>query len=187
MLSIGEVRVGQMIVVNDEPHLVTAAVFSKQARGGGVLKTTLKNLKTGATIPKTFQGNEKLQPADVGFFRAQFLFSDGENFHFQREDDFEQFFIAAEILENEKPFLVEGESYDIQHFENEPIAVNLPTTMIFKVVETPPGVKGDTAAGGTKPAKLANNLEIQVPLFVAENDEIKVDTRTREFLQRIQK
>lgn len=186
MLSIGEVRAGQTVVVDGEPYLVVKFQHSKQARGAGVLKTTLKNLNTGATIPKTFQGNEKLEPANVGYFKAQFLFADDENAHFMREDDFEQFAIAAENLEEELLFLSEGETYDIQHFEDKPISVNLPITMTFEVMETPPGVKGDTAQGGTKPATLGNGLIIQVPLFVDEGEKIKIDTRTRKFLQRIQ-
>lgn len=186
MFSIGEIRAGQTIVIEGEPYLVIKFQHSKQARGAGVLKTTLKNLNTGATIPKTFQGNDKLEPAHVGYFKAQFLFSDADNVHFMREDDFEQFSISTENLEEELPFLIEGESYDIQHFENKPISVNLPISMVFEVKETPPGVKGDTAAGGTKPATLENDLVVQVPLFVNEKDKIKIDTRTKKFIQRIQ-
>ena len=186
MLSIGEVRVGQSVVFEGQPHLVTSAQHSKQARGAGVLKTVLKNLHTGATIAKTFQGSEKLEPAEVGFFKAQFLFADGEHCHFQREDDFEQFQIAKENLEEQLPFLVEGESFDIQHFQGEPFAVNLPIAMIFTVSETPPGVKGDTASGGSKSATLENGLVVQVPLFVKEGERVKIDTRENKFLQRVQ-
>ncbi len=186
MLSIGEVRPGHTVVLDGEPYLVIKAIHSKQARGGGVLKTTVKNLKTGASLPKTFQGNEKLEPADVGYFKAQFLFGDNESQNFMREDDYEQFAIPTENLEEEVPFLVEGETYDIQHFENNPISVQLPVSMVFAVIETPPGVKGDTAQGGTKPATLDNGIIVQVPLFVSEGDKIKVDTREKKFLQRIQ-
>jgi elongation factor P len=186
MLSIGEIRAGMTVLVDGEPFLVTKFQHSKQARGSGVLKTTIKNLKTGATIPKTFQGSEKLEPANVGYFRAQFLFEDDETCTFMREDDFEQFTITKDNLEDELPFLTEGETYDIQHFEEQPINVNLPVSMIFEVVETVPGVKGDTAQGGTKPATLDNGLIVNVPLFVSEGEKVKVDTRTREFLQRVQ-
>lgn len=186
MFSIGEIRPGHTVVIDSEPFLVTKAIHSKQARGGGVLKTTLKNLKTGATIPKTFQGNEKLEPANVGYFKAQYLFADDSGYNFMREDDYEQFAIPADNLEEEAPFLIEGETYDIQHFEQNPISVNLPVNMVFEVIETPPGVKGDTAQGGTKPATLNNGLVVQVPLFVAEGDKVRIDTREQKFMQRVQ-
>jgi len=185
MYSLGEIRPGQAIQIDGIPFLVTEAQHKKQARGAGVLKTILKNLKTGATIPKTFQGNEKIQPAEVGFFRAQFLYRDGDNFEFMRSDNFENFFIAQEILGEDYVFLKEGEEFDIQHFEGNPISINFPPSMTFKVIETPPGVRGDTASGGTKPAKLENGISVQVPFFVEENDEIQIDTRTQEFQKRV--
>lgn len=186
MFSIGEIRVGHAIVLDGEPYLVIRSEHSKQARGAGVLRTVLKNLKTGFTLPKTFQGSEKLESANVGYFRAQYLFRDSDSFHFMREDDFDQFAIPAENLEEEAPFLAEGENYDIQHFEQSPISVNLPANMVFAVTETVPGVKGDTAQGGTKPATLENGLVVQVPLYINEGDKVKVDTRTHDFLQRVQ-
>ena len=93
---------------------------------------------------------------------------------------------CADNLEEEAPFLTEGETYDVQHFEQNPISVNLPVNMVFEVTETPPGVKGDTAQGGTKPATLDNGLVIQVPLFVAEGDKVRIDTSERKFMQRVQ-
>jgi len=186
MFSIGEARVGQTIVLDNEPFLITKAEHSKQARGGGVLRTSLKNLKTNNTIAKTFQGNDKLKPADVGYFKAQFLFCDHQNYYFMKEDDFEQFSLLKENISEQIPFLTEGETFDIQHFDNTPLNINLPVNMIFSVQETVPGVKGDTAQGGSKPATLENGLTIQVPLFVNEKDKIKIDTRTKKFLQRIQ-
>lgn len=186
MYSIGEIRPGQTITLEGEPYLVTKAIHSKQARGAGVMKTTIKNLKTGKTIPMTFQGNEKIAPAEVGFFKAQFLFNDDEGFHFMNEEDYDQFTIQAEIIDDNNVFLVEGESVDIQHFEDTPINIQLPPNLIFEVTETVPGVKGDTATGGTKPATLANGLVVSVPLFVKEGENVRVDTRTKEYMERVQ-
>ena len=186
MYSIGEIRPGQTITLDGEPYLVTKAIHSKQARGAGVMKTTIKNLKTGKTIPMTFQGNEKIAPAEVGFFKAQFLFNDDEGFHFMNEEDYDQFTIQAEIIDNNNVFLVEGESVDIQHFEDTPINIQLPPNLIFEVTETVPGIKGDTATGGTKPATLANGLVVSVPLFVKEGENVRVDTRTKEYMERVQ-
>lgn len=187
MYSLGELRVGHAIVLDGEPFLVTTCQHSKQARGAGVLKTTVKNLKTGATIPKTFQGNDKLQPAEVGYFKAQFLYNNGEDYEFMNNDNYDQFVISADILGDDAPLLQEGEDFDIQHFEGQPIRVNFPVSLQFAVKETVPGVKGDTAQGGTKPATLENGIIVSVPLFVNEGDIVQINTDTKEFQKRIQK
>lgn len=186
MYSLGEIRVGHVVEIDATPFLVTYAQHSKQARGAGVLKTKIKNLLTGAVVPKSFQGNDKLKPADVGYFKAQYLYKDSDGFQFLHNETFEQFAIENEIIGEDEGFLVEGEDYDIKHFDEKPIAVNFPITMVFKVVETPPGVKGDTAQGGTKPAKLENGLTVLVPLFVDIDENVRVDTRTREYMERVQ-
>jgi len=186
MYSLGEIRPGQTITIEGEPYLVTKAIHSKQARGAGVLKTTVKNIKTGKTIPITFQGNDKIKPAEVGFFKAQYLFQDNEGFHFMNEEDYEQFTIDAEVIDDNAVFLVEGESVDIQHYEETPINIQLAPNLVFEVTETVPGVKGDTAQGGTKPATLENGMVVQVPLFVKEGEKIRVDTRTKEYMERVQ-
>ncbi|QQS59166.1 elongation factor P [Candidatus Peregrinibacteria bacterium] len=186
MYSLGELRVGHTIVLDDEPFLVTYCQHSKQARGTGVLKTTLKNLKTGNTIPRTFQGNEKLQPADVGYFRAQYLYKNGDGYEFMNNESYEQFTLSQEILGEDSVFLKEGEDVDIQHFRETPIRIQFPPSMSFLIQETPPGVKGDTAQGGTKPATLENGMIIQVPLFVEEGDIVQMNTETRVFQKRVQ-
>ena len=175
---------GHAIVVDGVPFLVTACQHSKQARGAGVLKTTLKNLKTGATVPRTFQGNEKLAPADVGFRKCQFLYKNADSFEFMRSDDFENCSVAMEVAGDNADFLVEGEEYDLRFFGEEVISVEVPPSMAFEVVETPPGVKGDTATGGTKPAKLSNGITVLVPLYIAEGERIAIRTDTREFQKR---
>ncbi len=187
MYSIGEVRVGHVVVLDGDPYLVTSSVHAKQARGSGVLKTKVKNLITGSVLPKTFHGNDKLQPADVGYFKAQYLYKDAEGFQFLHNETFEQFSIDAEIIGDDEVFLVEGDNYDVQQFEEKPISVNFPITMEYEITETPPGVKGNTAQGGTKPAILSNGISVLVPLFVEQGSHIKIDIRTREYLERVQK
>lgn len=186
MYSLGELRVGHTIVLEGEPFVVTYCQHSKQARGTGVLKTTIKNLKTGASVPRTFQGNEKLQPAEVGFFRAQYLYKSGDEYEFMNTETYEQFTLSEDLLGEDSVFLKEGEDVDIQHFEETPFRVQFPASMSFVVQETPPGVKGDTAQGGTKPATLENGMVVQVPLFVEEGDKVQINTETRLFQKRIQ-
>ncbi len=186
MYSLGELRVGHSIIIDGEPFVVTACQHSKQARGAGVLKTTIKNLKTGATIPKTFQGSDKIEPAEVGFFRAQYLYGNGGEYEFMNSENYEQFTLPEAMLGNDTVFLKEGEEVDIRHFEGTPIQVQFPPSLKFVVTETPPGVKGDTAQGGTKPATLTNGMVVLVPLYVNDGDTVQVNTETREFQKRIQ-
>ena len=187
MYNLGELRVGHTVILDGDPYLVTTCQHKKQARGAGVLKTTMKNLKTGSVTPKTFQGNDKLQPADVGFFKAQYLYKNGDDFEFMNSESYEQFSISKDMLGEDAVYLKEGEDNDVQHFEGNPIRVQFASSLTFEVVETPPGVKGDTASGGTKPARLDNGITIQVPLFVDEGETVQINTETREFQKRIQK
>lgn len=186
MYSLGELRVGHTVIIDNDPYLITTCQHSKQARGAGILKTTMKNLKTGAVVPKTFQGNEKLPPAEVGFFKAQYLYKNGDDYEFMNSETYDQFSISGDILGDDSVFLKEGEDVDVQHFEGQPIRVQFSPSLLFTVVETPPGVKGDTASGGTKPATLDNGLVIQVPLYVNEDDTVQINTDTKEFQKRIQ-
>jgi len=187
MYSLGEIRVGHVVEIEGVPFLVTFANHAKQARGAGVLKTKMKNLLNGAVTPKTFQGNDKLKPADVGYIKAQYLYKDSEGYQFLHNETFEQFIITEDVVGEDSVFLVEGNDYDIQQFDENPISINWPVNMVFKIVETPPGVKGDTAQGGTKPAQLENGLTVLVPLFVDTDENVRVDTRTRQYLERVQK
>ena len=144
----------------------------------------LKNLKTGQVIPRTFQGAEKIQPADISMKKAQFLYSDDDGFHFMDAESFEQFSLSKEVVGSQGAFLTDGDEYDLQYFGDAPIAVQLPTKMVFEVTETPPGVKGDTATGGTKQAALSCGVTVQVPLFIATGERIRIHTETLEYVER---
>ncbi len=187
MYSLGEIRVGHVVEIDGTPFLVTFANHAKQARGAGVLKTKMKNLLNGSVISKTFQGNDKLKPADVGYIKAQYLYKDAEGYQFLHNETFEGFVIPDDVVGDDHVFLIEGNDYDIQQFDEKPISINWPINMVFDIVSTPPGVKGDTAQGGTKPAELSNGLTVLVPLFVDTGDSVRVDTRTRQYMERVQK
>jgi len=187
MYSIGELRVGQYIEHENFPFLITFFQHSKQARGGGVAKTKLRNLVTGATIDKTFQGSEKIKPADIGYSKAQYLYEDQDGFHFMNNESFEQFSFETEAIGDSRGYLIEGENYDIQNWNDSPINVNFPPNVTLEVAESEPGVKGDTASSPSKSATLKTGIKIQVPLFINEGDLVRVDTRTGEYLERVAK
>lgn len=184
MYSITQIKLGTAIQLDGEPYVVTQYSHSKQARGGGVAKVAVRNLKTGAVLQKTFQGKDMIAPADVGFSKAQHLYKDGENHVFMDSTSYEQFELGPDQLGDASKYLLDGMDVDVQNFEGNPIGVKLPPKVDLEVVETTPGVKGDTASGGTKPATTVTGLVVNVPLFIKEGDKIRVNTETGDYTER---
>jgi elongation factor P len=184
MYSIGELRPGMAIIIEGEPNLILTAQHSKQARAGGVVRTKVKNLLSGTITNPTFQGNDKLEPADVSFGKSQFLYSDNDGFHFMDGSTYEQFAFDEETVDEQKYFLNEGMDVDILYFGETPIGLKLPPKVVLTVKETEPGVKGDTASGGSKPATTDTGLTLAVPLFITVDEKIRVNTETKEYVER---
>ena len=185
MYSISQLKPGTAFMLDGEPVIVTRSQFSKQARQGGVMKTVLKNLKTGSTIQKTFSGNTKLEPADLSRARAQYLYDDGSSYVFMHKETYDQYEIAHDFLADQIGYLVEGGDADLLLFEGNPIGLDVPPKVVLKVVETIPGVKGDTAQGGSKPAKLETGITVNVPLFINEGDMVRVNTDEGTYVERV--
>lgn len=184
MLGITDVKVGRNIVLDGAPYVVTWNQHSKQARGGGVMKTKLKNLMTGGSIDQTFQGSDKIEAAEVNFQKAQFLYSTGDDFEFMDQETYDTITFDRARLGEQVDFLTDGMEVDIQYFNGTAINVQLPTKMTFEVVQTDQGVKGDTATGGSKPATLDTGYVVKVPLFVNVGDKIVVNTLSGEYIER---
>jgi elongation factor P len=184
MYSITELKTGTYIELEGEPYQVIDYQHSKQARQGGVMRTTLKNLLTGNVVERSFKGADKIPPAEVGYFKAQYLYKEGDNYSFMNNETYEQFELTTAQVAESAPFLVEGANVDVQQFREKPINLKLPPSLVFTVVETVPGLKGDNATGGTKPATLETGMVVSVPLFIKEGEKIKVDTRTHAYLER---
>lgn len=171
-------------MIGEEPFLITRAQFSKKARQGGTMKTVMKNLITGSNVQKTFNGNAKLEPADLERARCQYLYDDGNHGVFMHKETYDQFEISKELIGDKIVYLLEGGDADVLLFQGNPIGVDVPPKVVLKVVETPPGVKGDTAQGGSKPAKLETGLTINVPLFINEGDKIRINTEEGSYVER---
>lgn len=184
MYSIGELRPGYAIVLDGEPYVIVAAQHSKQARQGGVTKTKIKNLVTGSVTNKTFQGNDKLEPAHVTSSKCQYLYKDSEAYHFMNNESYEQFGISVEDIDEMGNFMAEGIDVDVKYFEGKAIGVELPPKVVLEVTHTDPGVKGDTASGGTKPATLETGYVVSVPLFINIGDKIRVNTDLGTYVER---
>lgn len=184
MLSLSAVKVGTKIEFEGEPYEVVYREHSKIGRGGAVLRTKMKNLKTGNVQSRTFQGSEALAEADLSLNKAQYLYSEGDSYNFMDEKTYEQFTLGKEQLGDSAKFLKEGTSVNILVFKGDPINVDLPIKMDFKVVEAPPALRGNTADGGSKQVVLETGQSINVPLFIKAGDIIKVNTRDGKYVER---
>lgn len=185
MYDITDLKPGRAINIDGEPFIVISSQFGRKSQSKANMQCKLKNLKTGAILAKNFQGSEKIEQADVGYRRVQYLYNNGEAFTFMDNETFDQFDLNAETIGDSALYLVDGNEVDALMFEDQPIGIQLKATVELKVIETIPGVKGDTATGGNKPAKLESGLVVNVPLFVDEGDVVKVNTETGLYMTRV--
>lgn len=184
MLSITDLKTGTKITYENDPFVVLSYYHSKMGRGGAVVKTKLKNLKTGSVIDKTFQGADKVEEADLTRKKATYLYEDGQNAYFMDVETYDQFEISLEKVGSDKNYLVENATIDLLYFNNEPINIELPIKMTFKVTTAPPGVKGNSAGSVTKKVTIETGATVDAPLFIKENDKIVVDTRSGSYVER---
>lgn len=184
MLGINEIKSGKYVVLDREPFRVLSDEHSKTGRAGAVLRTKLKNLATGAVLEKTFQGAEKVEEADISREKAQYLYQEGDDYAFMDNSTYEQFSLSKDVLGDSVDYLIEGTEVSIINFNGNPINVELPVKIKFKVIQAPPGLKGDTASGGDKVVTVETGLKVTTPLFVNEGDEIIVNTEKGEYVSR---
>lgn len=182
----GDLRKGLAIVLDGAPHIVVDYERSKMQQRAPVLRIRFRELRTGRVVDRTFQGYDvKLMPAAVHRRSVQYIYNEGDIYYFMDTETFEQSPLSVEQIGDALKFLTEQATVDIVFFEGQPFAVELPITVDLKVVEADPGVRGNTAQGGTKPVKLETGLIIQAPLFVEADETVRVDTRTGEYLARV--
>lgn len=188
MISASDFRKGSKFVYKGEPHMVVDFQHVKPGKGGAFVRTKMKNMITGSIYEETFRVEEKFPTPDLQYREMQYLYKDPEGYCFMDQESYEQVFLTKEQLESVIDYLKEQEIYNVVYFEERPIELTAPLFMELEVVETQPGVRGDTAQGGaTKPAKLESGLVLQVPLFVNEGDVVKVDTRDARYIERVKK
>lgn len=185
MYSTAEFRKGLKIEFQGEPFIIVDFQHVKPGKGGAFVRTRLKSLLTGLVREETFRSGDKVGRPDLQEREMQFLYQEGGQYCFMDTTTYEQFYMSAQQLGDSRLYLQEQVQVRVLFFKGQPIAVELPNFVDLRVVETEPGVKGDTASGGTKPAKLETGAVVQVPLFVQEGDLLKVDTRTGEYIERV--
>jgi elongation factor P len=184
MISTGELRKGVAIELDGDLWQILDYHHIKMGRGSAQVRITLRNIKRGQTIERSFQAGTKWPRAQMERRPVQFLYRDGDDFHFMDNDTYDQFMLTAEQLGDVAQYLKDGMTLDRTSYQGETIGVELPVTVDLLVVETEPGFAGDTQTGARKPARTETGLVVQVPIFIGEGDTIRVDTRTGEYQTR---
>jgi len=180
-----DLRKGLKIIIDGQPYIITDFQFSKPGKGQALYRCKLKNMITGYTMDRTYRSGDKFEPANLEERKMQYLYNDGEGYHFMDTKTYDQITLTEENVGEAKNFLQDNMEVDVLFFNETPISINLPNFVQLKVVKADPGVKGDTATGATKPATLETGYTIQVPLFVEEGDVLKIDTRTGQYVERV--
>lgn len=187
MYETSDIRKGLKVEIDGYPYTVVDFQFVKPGKGNAFTRTRLKNMITGAVLDRTFKTGEKLEPAHLEEHNMQYLYAEGGIYHFMNNLTYEQVGIHEDKVGDAKDFLVENINVDILFFKGEPIGLDLPPFVDLQIVYSEPGLKGDTATGATKKAKLSTGAEIQVPLFVDQGEWITIDTRTGTYVGRAKK
>ncbi len=183
--STNEFKRGLKIMLDGDPYNIVENEFVKPGKGQAFNRVKVKNLKTGRVIEKTFKSGESVEAADVMDTDMQFLYTDGEEWHFMQPDTFEQVAADANAVGDEKFWLKEQDTCVVTLWNGSPISITPPNHVVLTVAQTDPGVRGDTATGATKPATLETGAVVQVPLFIEEGDQLRVDTRSGEYISRV--
>ena len=184
-VSTSDFRKGLKIELNGEPFLMVDFQHVKPGKGGAFVRTRLKSLISGNVIDKTFRSGEKVETPDLEERAMQYLYPDGDSFVFMDNETYEQLVINKDAMGNATEFLKENTNVNILFHNQKPIGVELPNFVELEVVKTDPGIKGDTASGGSKPATLETGAVVQVPLFIKEGDILKIDTRDGSYIERV--
>ena len=184
-IDTSQFRNGIKIELDGEPFVMTYFQHVKPGKGGAFVRTKVKNLKTGRVLDRTFRSGEKVEEADVDERTMQYLYGDGESLVFMDTDSYDQLPFSKEQVGDAVKFLKENLEVDVLFWRGKPINIELPAFIEAQITQCDPGVKGDTASGATKPATIETGAVLQVPLFIKEGETIRVDTRSGEYVERV--
>jgi elongation factor P len=184
MYSTADFRKGLRIDWEGKPFLIVEFQHVKPGKGGAFVRTKLKNLINGRVIEQTFRSGEKVGRPDLEEKEMQYLYREGDKFIFMDNNSYDQVEMTREQVGDQTHFLQENINLKVLYYKQEPIGIELPTFVELVVTATDPGIKGDTASGGSKPATLETGAVIQVPLFISEGDKLRIDTRTGAYMER---
>lgn len=184
-MDTSDIRKNLKIMLDDQPYIVVDFQFVKPGKGQAFTRCKLRNMMTGSSLERTFKSGEKLEPAEVEQQMLQYIYPDGDNFVFMNADTGDQLTIPGDRMREEALYLADGMDVEVTLLKGSPIGVEMPAHVELEIVQSDPGIKGDTSGGATKPATLSTGAVIQVPLFIDEGEWVKVDTRTGQYLERV--
>jgi elongation factor P len=185
MYTASDLRKGLKVIIDNEPYIVTVFEFSKPGKGQALYRTKLRNMITGLTLDRTFREGDTFEPASLEERAMQFLYKEGDQYHFMDNETYEQIVINEESLGDAKNFLIENLNVEVLLFRDRAIGVELPNFVNLRVIGTEPWVRGDTSKADFKPATLETGYVLRVPPFIEEGELITIDTRTGEFSKRV--
>jgi elongation factor P len=177
---------GMKLEIDGDPWVMTYFQHVKPGKGGAFVRTKIKNLRTGKSVDRTYRAGERVVEADIEDRTMTYLYAEADALVFMDTTSYEQFTIPTKQVGESKDYLQENAEVSVILYNGQPINVEIPSFVVAKVVQTDPGVKGDTASGATKPAKIETGATVLVPLFIKEGERIRVDTRTGEYVERVQ-
>lgn len=178
-------RNGLKIELDGNPFVITFFQHVKPGKGGAFVRTKVKNLLNGKVIEKTFRSGEKCEEPDIRENRMQYLYADGDALVFMDTTTFDQTPIPTDVIGDSLSFLAENAEVDVLFWKGNPVNIEMPAFVEVEVTKSDPGLRGDTSSGASKPATIATGATVQVPLFIKEGDRIRIDTRTREYVERV--
>jgi len=185
MYSTAEFKKGLKIELDGTPYIMVDFQHVKPGKGGAFVRTKLKNLLTGRVLDQTFRSGERVKKPDLMEREMQYLYREGDRYCMMDNDSYEQIMLTEAQVGEARLYLIENLDLKVLFFNKEPVGVELPNFVELRVAQAEPGFKGDTAAGGTKPAVLESGATVQVPLFINEGDRVKVDSRTGGYIERV--
>jgi elongation factor P len=185
MYATSDFKKGLKIELDGAPYVIVDFQHVKPGKGGAFVRTKLKNLLSGRVLDQTFRSGERVKRPDLMEREMQYLYREGDRFCMMDNETYEQFMLTAEQVGEALLYLTENLDVKVLFFNQQPVALEVPTFVELAVTQAEPGLRGDTATGGTKPATLESGVTIQVPLFINEGDRVKVDTRTGSYIERL--
>jgi elongation factor P len=186
MIDVNDLRKGVIFELDNNLFRVLEYSFSKPGRGNATIRIKARNLKTGSTIEKTFQSGDRVQDVRLDAHNVQYLYNDGDIYHFMDTETYDQIAVTKDNLGDSTGFLKESMECKLVFYKDEPLDIELPTSVDFLVTWSEMAVKGDTATGVTKKVTIETGIQVDVPYFIKEGDKIRVDTRTGSYLTRMQ-
>jgi len=185
MIDVNDLRKGVIFELDGSLYRVLEYTHHKPGRGNAIIRVKMRNIRTGATLERTWNSGDRVQDVRLDYHNVQYLYNDGDLFYFMDADTFEQPAVSRELVGDAAGFLKEGTEVKLTFYQNEPLDIELPTTVDLKVIQAEAAVRGDTATGVTKRVIVETGQGVDVPIFVKEGDVIRIDTRTGAYVTRV--